>query len=335
MKKRNLLMLVFMAFLITSCWKIHIGPIFDEYRYFICRVNTDGSGFKKLTEIGFDTYPFNQWEVEKIYTTEDEQLVIIAKRIYLFDPTLKTMVPISNELTDPFVNLTFAQDNKFYYCDNGDVFCYDFQSSTTANLTLDNSDYLMRPTLCPGDSLIILSKNRYFTLSENKFVYLKISDHSIHEIPASDAHTNEAVYNPLDDELYLDKLTGLYKCALDDSVAVQIVPFESWGDSSFGLTKNNDHIVFRSTNTEYRIMNLLDNTSYIINLDIDHAVSLQVAKNVNQVFYENLGYLYMYNLDNQQTVMVPNVHYKDDYMFSPTWDGKTIYFYAYIKTNKE
>jgi hypothetical protein len=324
MKLYNIILLFCISLLLTSCLTEPSHPVNHN---FVCSINADGTGFTKLLDI--NDLPFPISDLFDLYVTEDGKLIFRAYRLYITEPD--SINPVF--LTDYSTGFSLSNDNKAYYSLNGDLYQYDFTTQTHNNLTNNYGGYLENPIISPDDSIISLVRKSQDINDTSTLCYFSLSDDSLHLVPEAGTSTRRGIYNPLNHKLYHEQSNGLYKIDLDGTQNSQLLAYTSIPRQTFGFTSLNDNLVTVDVTASLRIFNL-NNETTLLNQQLTFPVIMpKITKNSNKVFYVINGSIYYYNLDNLNSIKVPNTS-GVQLIMCPTWDASKIYYMTSVRINK-
>jgi hypothetical protein len=324
MKIYNILLLFCFAMLLTSC--ITKPENHPDEEDFLCVINADGTGFQKFP---YPSIPGTIWDM---YVTKDGKLIFASDKYYITDPDSIIPVPFI-DITPNSYGLTLANDGKAYYCQNGDLYKYNFVTQIPINLTENIDGFFSNPLISPDDSIITLKELSQDSTNTSILCFFRLSDNSMHFLPEAGSSTRRGIYNPLTNKIYHEQTDGLYKIDLDGHNNTHLLTYTSLMLQVFGLNPFSNYLVIIDPYAILRIFNI--STELI---DFNHALSdiriiPKVTKYANEIFYSANGILFIHNLDNNLTFQIPNTS-GVEYAMCPTWDGNKIYYFARLRVNK-
>jgi hypothetical protein len=321
MKLYNILLLFCLALLLSSCFESQ--PEGSPYTEYLCVINSDGTGFQKLMR--FSELPLITHDFWDLYVTQAGKLIFAADKYYITDPDTINLIPFTSEITGGYRGMTFSNDNKAYYCLNGDLYKYDFQTQITQNLTENDNRAVIDPRISSDDNIIMFRTVTNSLLGTA--AYFRISTDSLYLVPELGNSILNIAYNSSQQKIYYEQADGLYRSNLDGSDITHIAEYAgSWIGAKFNLTNLNDHIITLDSVANLDIINILTNTiEYTTPFNISNDSTPKCCKSTNKVFYVIDGNIFYYDLDLQSAIKVPNVNTVRK-AACPTWDGSKIYF---------
>lgn len=325
MKIRNMLLLLFFGILLTSCLNEASHPVYED---FLCSVNTDGTGFTQVCR--FNELPFEPSDVSDLNATRDGKLIFSSRQYYITDPDIIAPIPLSDLSYSG--NLTISNDDKLYYCNNGDLYQYDLYSQVQTDLTENYDGFLSNPIISNDNSIITMVKVTQDSTHASSLCYYRITDSSLHILPEAGTFIQRGIYNHLNHIIYYEQGNGLYRINLDGTQNTQLLTYNSLAFQSFGLSVNNDNLVTLDDSGVFSLFNITgESITYNIQLSLP-LMKVKLAMNSNLVFYVWNGYIYSYNIDHQTTFKIPNTA-GVNLIMCPNWDGTKVYFKAPVRIN--
>ncbi len=329
MKLYNILLLFCFTLLLSSCFESQPeGTPYDDY---LCVINADGTGLIRLHNAS--VLPFAMSQLWDLSVTQDGRLIFGADRYYITDPDTLNPVPFSDLLTDTVRKISFSEDNKAYYCNNGDLLQYDLSTQITSNLTQNINGNFKCPTISSDDSIITLFSIEPDSNATRRLCYYNLSNDSLYMIPQAGTRTNNGVYNSRDHKIYHEQNEGLYQVNLDGTANTQLLSYSCFSKQAFGINLMNDLITTIDFELVLRVFDInANNTSFMQQLD-GRKILAKNSKMANRIFYIYNGDSYYKDFELQNVVKVTNIT-GDFTVMCPSWDGSKIFFIAYMRASK-
>ncbi|HNX00960.1 MAG TPA: hypothetical protein PKK33_06305, partial [Candidatus Cloacimonadota bacterium] len=126
--------------------------------------------------------PFEISTLWDLYVTQDGKLIFAADRYYITEPDTINPAPFTDNINVDLRKLTLSNNNKAYYCNNGDLFQYDFQTNSQTNLTSNFEGHLVNPNISPDNSRISFIQVNNAKYDIAKLGYYSLDGDSVHII---------------------------------------------------------------------------------------------------------------------------------------------------------
>lgn len=329
MKLYNILLLLFVSLLLTSCiTSPETHPVYDS---FVCSINADGTGFQKLVKVS--QLPFDTSQLWDMYVTQNGKLIFDANYLYIIDPDSLGQDFLPSVSTDYGQRYSLSNDNKVYYCSEGMLYQFDLQTNTTRQLTDHIGGDLMNPIISPDNSIVTLFRNEHDSNGTTTLCYYRLLDDSLIVLPQAGTATHNGIYNPNNGKIYHEQNNGLYQIDLDGTNKIHCFNYFTNGCFGFGLSSQKDHIVSVDVSKKLSVFNILNNTQAFTLVMNDNRVTPKITYDENKVFYVLNGSAYFYDINDHQITSIPHTEGLSIAM-CPTWDGSKIYFIANLRVNK-
>ena len=101
-----------LALLLGSCWPTE--PSYPRPEPWLCSINADGTGFRKIKKS-----PFNTPGLVDIYMTKDNRIISYGQRLWISDTDIIRVEQITPSNLDLFVKpqLAFTRERAYFYAD--------------------------------------------------------------------------------------------------------------------------------------------------------------------------------------------------------------------------
>jgi len=333
-----LAILLGLMLLLNSCLT---EPVYPRPEPWLCSINADGTGFRKIKKSPFNTTGFCD-----IYMTKDNRIIFYGEKMWISDTDtirIGQLTP-SNLVLFDFPQLEFMRDGgTAYFAASRDIYKLDLATYEAFKITDTPVDYTYAEPLLSDDELCITMRTYSYNGKEQRIVgaYIDLRDNVLNYIysdmwfPASYKTMLMTSVN----KLILENRDGFASVNLQDSTYTLHLPylasyknmFETSTDQSYLITK-----YVQSTKSYAIAIDLQDYTCYELGYVNEYysRSPIKVCKEANLVFYFDDQRIYKYDLNTHQksTVIGPNeeVDVLSVIMLAPTWDGSKVYFYADI-----
>jgi hypothetical protein len=325
-KTHYILLLLALFLLLVSCVS---GPSSSAEHEYLCKINADGTGFKKLIDV--NELPFPIASLKNLYISSGEKLVFEADKYYVTKPDTLDPQAFSDILTDANSGLTFTDDDRAYFCTNGDLFRYSFPLFAQFNLTGGSSGYLTNPIVSSDNSTITLCQKDPSSVFPSKLFYFQLPDSVFHNVAQAGNFVLNGAYNPNDHKLYYEQSNGLYKIDRDGTHSEQLLSYlYNTVTRSFSMSAANTYLHFVDKENALKIFRVSTNSLVFSKKMNASRVIVRDVKNANKIFFVSNGSIYYYDLDLLVPVKIENTLGVEIAM-CPTWDGTKIYYIAKMK----
>ena len=341
-----LAVLIGLALILVSCW--FTEPIYLLPESWLCSVNADGTGFRKIKKVDLDFGTTGFWD---IYMTKDNRIIFYGEKLWISETD--TIRPIS--ITDNIYTLQqqparlsqSPDGSKLYFASRDkNIHELDLNTMMSRQLTTESVRTLRNPIISDLGNYITYSSKGYGEPSKaTEYLYCqKLSNCESIIIPTSDSVSANAMYIEGTQTVYYERLgQGLWKSKLDGSDQIVVDENNNGGSPTSIFSFSQDlRYVIRWTNYPIYSVRLFDsilNTAQELPV-YESIVGIplgRLAQSSNLVFYipkNNTNKLMTYNLDTgvekELTSQISKVNIIGFYMLAPSWDGTKVYFYADI-----
>lgn len=330
--------------LLNSCWLTE--PSIPPVEPWLCSINADGTGFRKIMKS-----PFNTPGLVDIYMTKDNRIIFYGEKLWISETDTIRPVCITDNiytLQNNPARLSQSPDGSKLYFASRDKNIHELNLNTMASrqLTSESVRTLRNPIVSDLGNYITYSSKGYGEPSKftEYLYYLKLSNCESSIIPTSDSVSANAMYVEGIQTIYYEKLgQGLWKSQLDGTDQIVVDANNNGGSPTSIFSFSQDlRYVTRWTNYPVYGIRLFDSRdSYAQEIPVPESLGGvplgKLSHSTNLVFYVpkyNTDKLMVYNLDsdveNELTSMISKVQVIGFYMLAPTWDGSKVYFYADI-----
>jgi len=334
--------LIGLTLLLGSCWPTE--PEYPRPEPWLCSINADGTGFRKIKKS-----PFNTPGLVDIYMTKDNRIIFYGEKLWISETDTISPVSITDNiytLQQQPARLSQSPDGSKLYFASKDKNIHELDLTTmlTRQLTSESVRTLRNPIVSDLGNYITYSSRGYGEPSKaTEYLYcLKLSNCESSIIPTSDSVSANAMYLEGIQTVYYEKLgQGLWKSHLDGSDQILVDANNNGGSPSSIFSFSQDlRYVIRWTNYpvySVRLFDCIQNSAQEIPVheSLGGIPLGRLTQSSNMVFYVpkySINKLMSYNLDtgveNELTGQIGNVQVIGFYILAPTWDGSKVYFYA-------
>jgi len=326
--------------LLNSCLT---EPSYPPVEPWLCSINADGTGFRKIKKS-----PFNTPGLVDIYMTKDNRIIFYGEKLWISETDtirVEQITPDNLTLTHLPPRLSQSPDgSKLYFAADKNIYQLSYPDYQLTQLTNQSTRWLRNPIVSDLGNYITYSSNGFgYPTKETEYMFwmnLITSESGI--IPSPDTVSVNPCYSELEDYVYYEK-AGLFRSRLNgsdrstvDNQGGSVYPY-----SMFAISKDHRYITHKSntTHSDYQIR-IFDKTSQSgINLPVKINSPLELlgvmCREVNRVFYISPGNpeeFWVRDLDTgeEKKLTVTGIEVVEYYMLAPTWDGSKVYFYANI-----
>ncbi|PKN74282.1 MAG: hypothetical protein CVU49_08660 [Candidatus Cloacimonetes bacterium HGW-Cloacimonetes-2] len=334
-----LAMLAGLALLLASCWPTE--PEYPRPEPWLCSINADGTGFRKIKKS-----PFNTPGLVDIYMTKDNRIIFYGEKLWISETDtirIEQITPENLVLFDA-PKLEFTRDGgTAYFAASRDLYKLKLSTNEVFKITETPADYYWAEPMLSDDELYVTMRGYWGKgdTPQTVYSYIDLTDNSLHNVYATNY-----VAAP-----YKGKITGGFsKFVLENKHGLGSISFI---DSTFTLhlsySASYKNMFETSTDQCYLITKYVQSAkSYAIAIDLQNYARynlgyvneqfsrspIKICKDANLVFYFDDQQIYRYDLDtHQKSIVIGSNAGIDVYsiiMLAPTWDGSKLYFYADI-----
>lgn len=327
----------------TSCmWLLILGllgscfypsePNTPSPEPWLCSINADGTGFRKIKKA-----PFNTPGLVDINMTKDNRIIFYGQKLWIsetdvFIPTL--IVPDSLTMDNhPRISQSTSGDRLFFAANNS-VYQLTIPSFEINKLSSISGNKLINPILSADDITITFLKHHQ--MKEHKdysmtVSYLSIEDLVIHELPSLGQYCHNAIYRNSNSRMYYNDLYNLYSCSITGDDIQLIGSYASETSHIFGLTHDERYLLVKGS--KLRIVDLSKNSHVELSVLTGLNVNLICApvKTTDLIYYIDLSNkLVRYDMNSQTIIEIPFDYSKAafglDSLITANWDGSVLYF---------
>jgi len=339
-----LALLAGMLFVMNSCIT---EPEFPHYEPWLCSINADGTGFRKIKKVDgyFGTTGF--WD---IYMTKDKRIIFYGEKLWISDTDtirIEQITPDNLTLTHLPPRLSQSPDgSKLYFAADKNIYQLSYPDYQLTQLTNQSTRWLRNPIVSDLGNYIIFSSNGYgYPAKQTEYLYyMKLSSGEAIIVPTADSVSANGMYIEATQTLYFEKLgQGLWKSRLDGT-SQELIDNNNRGadpNSLFSFSNDLCYVLRWNSypNTSLRLFNLVDNSANDL-----PAYSLGYEMPLGR-FSKSNNYLFYVPKNNPHTVMIYDLSTGEErdlfenitqgtisrfIYLAPTWDGSKLYFYANI-----
>ena len=320
-------------------------PLHPWPESWLCSVNADGSGFRRIKKA-----PFNTPGLANIYMTKDNRIIFYGDKLWISETDSIRPVSITDNIYTLQQNparLSQSPDgSKLYFASRDkNIHELDLNTMLSRQLTSESIRTLRNPIISDLGNYITYSSRGYGEPSKfTEYMYwlnLKTGESDI--IPSPDTIAVNPSYSEIENYVYYEKV-GLFRSKLDgsDHSNVDNQGGSAYPYSMFSISKDRRYIVHIANPSSTYFMRIFDRDSESgIDLPVKEDGASEymgvLCKDVNRIFYVSPGYpekLHVYNPDTgEDTVILQSTSDPSISRFiniAPTWDGSKVYFRADI-----
>ena len=338
-----LAVLIGLALILVSCW--FTEPIYLLPESWLCSVNADGTGFRKIKKVDLDFGTTGFWD---IYMTKDNRIIFYGEKLWISDTDtirVEQITPDNLTLTHLPSRLSQSPDgSKLYFAADKNIYQLSYPDYQLTQLTHQTTRWLRNPIVSDLGNYITYSSDGFgYPTKETEYMYwLNLINGQSDIIPSPDTLSFNPYYSEIEDYVYYER-AGLFRSRLDGSDRTTVDNYGGSGEpyTMFSISNDQRYIVHKSNPTYNNyFVRIFDKVCVSgVNIPVKNSPSYKLlgrlCKEANIVFYISPGYpekLHSYRLDTgEDTILNPNqVNIANTYIIAPTWDGSKVYFYADI-----
>jgi hypothetical protein len=339
-----LAVLIGLALILVSCW--FTEPIYLLPESWLCSVNADGTGFRKIKKVDLDFGTTGFWD---IYMTKDNRIIFYGEKLWISDTDtirVEQITPDNLTLTHLPSRLSQSPDgSKLYFAADKNIYQLSYPDYQLTQLTHQTTRWLRNPIVSDLGNYITYSSDGFgYPTKETEYMYwLNLINGQSGIIPSPDTLSFNPYYSEIEDYVYYER-AGLFRSRLDGSDRTTVDNYGGSGEpyTMFSISNDQRYIVHKSNPTYNNyFVRIFDKVCASgVNIPVKNSPSYgllgRLCKEANIVFYISPGYpekLHSYRLDTgEDTILNPNqVNIANTYIIAPTWDGSKVYFYADIE----
>jgi len=339
-----LAVLIGLALILVSCW--FTEPIYLLPESWLCSVNADGTGFRKIKKVDLDFGTTGFWD---IYMTKDNRIIFYGEKLWISDTDtirVEQITPDNLTLTHLPSRLSQSPDgSKLYFAADKNIYQLSYPDYQLTQLTHQTTRWLRNPIVSDLGNYITYSSDGFgYPTKETEYMYwLNLINGQSGIIPSPDTLSFNPYYSEIEDYVYYER-AGLFRSRLDGSDRTTVGNYGGSGEpyTMFSISNDQRYIVHKSNPTYNNyFVRIFDKVCFSgVNLPVKNSPPYELlgrlCKEANIVFYVSPGYpekLHSYRLDTgEDTILNPNqVNIANTYIIAPTWDGSKVYFYADIE----
>ncbi|HOQ77887.1 MAG TPA: DPP IV N-terminal domain-containing protein [Candidatus Cloacimonas sp.] len=339
-----LAVLIGLALILVSCW--FTEPIYLLPESWLCSVNADGTGFRKIKKVDLDFGTTGFWD---IYMTKDNRIIFYGEKLWISDTDtirVEQITPDNLTLTHLPSRLSQSPDgSKLYFAADKNIYQLSYPDYQLTQLTHQTTRWLRNPIVSDLGNYITYSSDGFgYPTKETEYMYwLNLINGQSDIIPSPDTLSFNPYYSEIEDYVYYER-AGLFRSRLDGSDRTTVDNYGGSGEpyTMFSISNDQRYIVHKSNPTYNNyFVRIFDKVCASgVNIPVKNSPPYELlgrlCKEANIVFYVSPGYpekLHSYRLDTgEDTILNPNqVNIANTYIIAPTWDGSKVYFYADIE----
>jgi len=328
-----------LALLLGSCWPTE--PSYPRPEPWLCSINADGTGFRKIKKS-----PFNTPGLVDIFMTKDNRIIFYGEKLWISETDTIRIEQITPSNLDLFhkPQLEFTRDGgTAYFAASRDIYKLKLSTGEMFKITETPVNYTYAEPLLSDDEQCITMRSYPYNGKESGIVgaYIDLLDNVLKYIysnmwfPASYKTMLMTTVN----RMILENRDGLGSVSLEDSTYTLHLSY----------LPSYKNMLETSANQRYLITKYVQSAkSYAIAIDLQNYARynlgyvneqfsrspIKICKDANLVFYFDDQQIYRYDLDtHQKSIVIGSNAGIDVYsiiMLAPTWDGSKLYFYADI-----
>lgn len=339
-----LAVLIGLALILVSCW--FTEPIYLLPESWLCSVNADGTGFRKIKKVDLNFGTTGFWD---IYMTKDNRIIFYGEKLWISDTDtirVEQITPDNLTLTHLPSRLSQSPDgSKLYFAADKNIYQLSYPDYQLTQLTHQTTRWLRNPIVSDLGNYITYSSDGFgYPTKETEYMYwLNLINGQSDIIPSPDTLSFNPYYSEIEDYVYYER-AGLFRSRLDGSDRTTVDNYGGSGEpyTMFSISNDQRYIVHKSNPTYNNyFVRIFDKVCVSgVNIPVKNSPPYELlgrlCKEANIVFYVSPGYpekLHSYRLDTgEDTILNPNqVNIANTYIIAPTWDGSKVYFYADIE----
>lgn len=324
--------------LLNSCLT---EPSYPPVEPWLCSINGDGTGFRKIKKS-----PFNTPGLVDIYMTKDNRIIFYGEKLWISDTDTIRVEQITPETLVLFAKpqLEFTLDGSTaYFAASRDLYKLKLSTNEVFKITDTPVDYTYAEPLLSDDELFITMRSYSLNGKEPRIVgaYLDLQDNTLKYIYSDlwfPASYKTMIMNRTN-RMILENRDGFASVNLQDSTYTLHHPYLASYKNMFETSTDQRYLITKYVQSakSYAIaINLNDYERYELGYVNEHhsRSPIKVCQEANIVFYFDDQRIFSYDLDTHQksTIIGPNaeVDVFSVIMIAPAWDGSKVYFYADI-----
>ena len=337
-----LALLAGMLFVMNSCIT---EPEYPHYEPWLCSINANGTGFRKIKKS-----PFNTPGLADIYMTKDNRIIFYGERLWISDTDtirIEQITPDNLTLTHLPPRLSQSPDgSKLYFAADKNIYQLSYPDYQLTQLTNQSTRWLRNPIVSDLGNYITYSSNGFgYPTKETEYMYwMNLNTGQSGIIPSQDTISVNPSYSEKENYVYYEK-AGLFRSRLDgsDRSVVDTQGGHASPYTMFSISQDRKYIThnYNTLSSYYiRVYDKIANsgTNILVKMGYGSYQYLGVmCISANIVYYIKPGYpeeLHAYYLDSGNDLIVlqnsSNLSIVEFISIAPTWDGSKVYFYAYI-----
>jgi len=326
-----LLALITMLLTLNSCF-FPSEPSYPPVEPWLCSINADGTGFRKIKKA-----PFNTPGLVDIYMTKDNRIIFYGDKLWISDTDVINPVLIVPDslIMDNHPRISESiNGNRLFFAANNSIYQLTYPLFELTKLSSALGKKLINPILSADDkSLTFLTYRQMKGQRDYSMTvsYLSLEDLITHELPVLGQYCHNVAYRMSDSRLYYNDLYELKSCSkAGDNVQV-IGNYPSNTSHLFGFTHDERYLLVQGT--KLRIIDLNNNSiaelSGLTNQNLDFVCTL--VKTANLIYYIDLdNKLKKYDMNTKADLAIPidysKVAFGFDTFITANCDGSTLYF---------
>ena len=307
----------------------------------LCSVNADGTGFRRIKKA-----PFNTPGLADIYMTKDNRIIFYGERLWISETDTISITPITpyNLVMFNKPQLEFTRDGETaYFAASRDLYQMSMETYEFYKITETPVDFSYAEPVLSDDERYLTMRGYNGKSNEPRIAsaYIDLLDYSSGYIYANTwfpmAYQTK-IMNGLS-RLFVENRDGFASVSLLDSTYTLHLPYPADWSDPFETSADKRYILTRDRQpySHYAIaIDLNDFTQYELGLIYRYSdrKPIKACKDVNIVFFFDDYHIYKCDLDThiKSIVIGPsdNLGVGRIIMHTPTWDGSKVYFYADI-----
>ncbi len=322
--------------LLNSCLT---EPSYPPVEPWLCSINADGTGFRKIKKS-----PFNTPGLVDIYMTKDNRIIFYGEKLWISETDTISPVSITDNiytLQQQPARLSQSPDgSKLYFASKDkNIHELDLNTMVSRQLTTESVRTLRNPIVSDLGNYITYSSRGYGSPSKfTEYLYwmdLRSGEYGV--IPSLDSICVNAFYSETEEFVYYEGI-NIKRSRLDgNELSLVSTGGSMYPYSTFGVSSDNRYIIH--VWDEYPTLDLKchdkltgNSVRFPIKASLNNGYIAKICKDANIVYYAESGYpdkLKVYNLDTGIGLQLVNHNIKSTiYSIAPTWDGSKVYFYA-------
>ncbi len=309
----------------------------------LCSINADGTGFRKIMKA-----PFNTPGLVDIYMTKDNKIIFYGDKLWISDTDVINPVQITPDnltLTDLPPRISQTPDgSKLFFAADKNIYQLSYPDYQLTQLTNQTTRWLRNPIVSDLGNYITYTSNGYgYPAKETEYLYcMDILTGTANILPTQESIIPNGLYNEAD-KFVIYEGDGLKRMKIDgtDVALIEYGGGSGFSNTIFSLSHDKRFVVrdgaYLSQNNSINVNDLITGSKQVIPAANGPGIYAlgKLSRTANHLFYVKPdNTLCVYNLDTStNTVLFTSTSSRSIYRFNtvaPSWDGSKVYFDAEI-----